>query len=73
MADIQSVQHYNRLLTIEKRRLTNRIAELEEENERLKEQIDGFVCELRVCRFCANIHADCSPTDGSCRPHWRGL
>ena len=50
-----------------------RIQELEEENKQLKRQIEGYVCEFRVCRFCANAHGDCSPTDGSCRPKWGGL
>lgn len=47
--------------------------ELRAENKRLKEQIEAYVGEFRVCRFCMHIHEDCSPTDGSCRPKWRGL
>jgi hypothetical protein len=46
---------------------------LEEENTRMRQQIGAYVCEFRVCRFCSNLHADCSPTDGSCVPMWRGL
>ena len=48
--------------------------ELMAENEALKRQIDGYVREFRVCRFCTEIHSDCSPTDAnSCFPRWRGL
>ena len=57
----------------ENRKLTVKVRELEEENRRLKRQIDGYVCEFRVCRFCKNMHSDCSPTDGSCYPRWGGL
>ena len=46
---------------------------LEAENKRLREQIEGYVCEFRVCRFCANYHKDCTPTGGDCKPKWRGL
>lgn len=46
---------------------------LEAENARLRKQIEAYVTEFRVCRFCANYHGDCSPTDGSCKPKWRGL
>ena len=49
------------------------IQTLREENKRLKKQIEGYVCEFRVCRLCANVHGDCSPTDGSCSPKWGGL
>ena len=48
--------------------------ELMAENERLKRQIDGYVREFRVCRFCTEVHSDCSPTDSkTCFPRWRGL
>lgn len=46
---------------------------LEAENARMKRQIEAYVCEFRVCRFCTEFHSDCSPTDGSCYPRWRGL
>ena len=49
------------------------IKELWAENERLKERIQAFVEEFRLCRLCANVHGDCSPTDGSCEPRWWGL
>lgn len=49
------------------------IQELREENKRLKRQIEAYVCEFRVCRLCAKVHGDCSPTDGSCHPQWGGL
>lgn len=53
--------------------LRQRVAALEEENIRLRRQIGAYVAEFRVCRFCANLHADCSPTDATCFPQWRGL
>ena len=53
--------------------LEKRCGELERENARLKKQIEQYVCEFRVCRFCKNMHSDCSPTDGSCYPRWGGL
>jgi len=49
------------------------IKDLQTENARLNERIQAFVEEFRLCRFCKNIHADCSPTDGSCEPRWYGL
>lgn len=50
------------------------INELRAENARLKRQIDDFVREFRVCRFCTEVHSDCSPTDSkTCFPRWRGL
>ena len=55
------------------RALLIRVRDLEEENRRLKRQIDSYVCEFRVCRFCTEYHSDCSPTDGSCHPRWGGL
>lgn len=53
--------------------LRRKVAELEEENTWMRRQIGAYVCEFRVCRFCANIHKDCSPTDATCFPQWRGL
>ena len=73
MAEIESVQRYNARLTLRNKELMARNGELLVENAKLKRQIDAYVCELRVCRFCSHFHEDCSPTDGSCRPHWRGL
>lgn len=56
------------------RKLIAKLRDVEEENRRLKRQIDGYVKEFRVCRFCAEVHSDCSPTDSkSCFPRWRGL
>lgn len=49
------------------------IQHLKDENRRLKRQIEDYVCEFRVCRWCKNIHADCSPTGGECHPKWGGL
>ena len=47
--------------------------EMETENARMRRQIEAYVCQFRVCRFCTEYHSDCSPTDGSCHPRWRGL
>ena len=47
--------------------------ELMRENEQLKEQIDAYVREFQVCRFCSGVHENCTPTGGNCHPHWRGL
>ena len=55
------------------RDLLVRIRELEEDNRRLKRQIEEYVCEFRVCRFCKNLHKDCTPTGGDCTPKWCGL
>lgn len=49
------------------------IQELRAENQRLKRQIEDYVCEFRVCRLCSEVHSDCSPTDSSCHPRWGGL
>ena len=47
---------------------------LTEELQQTKRQIDAYVREFRVCRFCSEVHSDCSPTDSSsCYPRWRGL
>ena len=50
-----------------------RIAKLKEENARLREKIEAYVGEFRVCRFCMHRHEDCSPTGGECKPRWGGL
>ena len=50
-----------------------RIAELEAENATLRERIERYVGEFRVCRFCVHRHEDCSPTGGECKPRWGGL
>ena len=57
----------------ENRELLTKCKQLEEENRRLKRQIESYVIEFRVCRFCANLHKDCTPTDGNCIPKWCGL
>lgn len=49
------------------------IQDLRAENQRLKRQIEDYVCEFRVCRFCKFVHADCTPTGGECHPKWGGL
>ncbi len=47
---------------------------LTEELQQTKRQIDAYVREFRLCRFCTEVHSDCSPTDSSsCYPRWRGL
>lgn len=53
--------------------LLAQIEQLKEEKEKLLRRIDAYVNEFRVCRFCANIHEDCSPTGNDCIPKWRGL
>lgn len=46
---------------------------LKEENERLRELIERYVGEFRVCRWCLHKHEDCSPTGQECNPKWGGL
>jgi hypothetical protein len=46
---------------------------LRAENDRLKKQIERYVVEFRVCRFCKHMHEDCSPTGIECTPVWGGL
>lgn len=59
---------------MDKNQLVERIKELEAEIEQLHRQINGYVTEFRVCRFCAEIHSDCTPNDArTCFPRWRGL
>lgn len=52
---------------------SEKIKALEDENRRLRERIEAYVCEFRVCRFCLHKHEDCSPTGSECRPKWGGL
>ena len=49
------------------------IQKLKEENERLRELIERYVGEFRVCRWCLHKHEDCSPTGPECNPKWGGL
>lgn len=50
------------------------IQELTAENKQLKARIEAYVREFKVCRFCAYLDADCSPTGKTgCHPKWRGL
>ena len=49
------------------------IEELRRENAALRELIEKYVGEFRVCRFCLHRHEDCSPTGSECRPKWGGL
>lgn len=55
---------------MEVQRLRRKVAELSDENEQLRKQMEDYVIRFRACRMCANIHADCSPTDESCKPRW---
>lgn len=56
------------------RELEIKVRDLTEELRQVKRQIDAYVREFRVCRFCSEVHSDCSPTDSSsCYPRWRGL
>lgn len=57
----------------ENRELLTKCKQLEEENRRLKRQIESYVIEFRVCRFCKNLHKDCTPNGGDCNPKWCGL
>lgn len=47
--------------------------ELEQENEGLREELKEIVQAASLCRYCKHADADCSPTDHSCNPEWRGL
>lgn len=38
----------------------------------LEEEIKLAVECCKICRLCKYADADCSPTDGSCKPEWRG-
>lgn len=49
------------------------IEELRRENATLRELIEKYVGEFRVCRFCVHRHEDCSPTGVECKPRWGGL
>lgn len=52
---------------------SEKIKALEDENRRLRELIEKYMGEFRVCRFCLHKHEDCSPTGGECNPQWGGL
>ena len=49
------------------------IQELRKRVARLEAELDDIVKKTRGCRFCENLDADCSPSDSSCLPKWRGL
>lgn len=49
------------------------IQRLHRENEGLREELRMIVECCRLCRFCTNRDADCSPTDNSCRAEWSGF
>lgn len=53
--------------------LSREVDVLREENTLLRHKIGEYVCENHLCRFCAYLHADCSPNDDSCVPIWRGI
>lgn len=38
----------------------------------LEEELELIVSCLKLCRFCKSLDADCSPSDISCKPEWRG-
>lgn len=48
------------------------IQRLRGENEMLREEIDHIIQSLKICRFCKNLHEDCTPNGHDCRPEWRG-
>lgn len=49
------------------------IQELRQKIRGLEEEIKLAVECCRICRLCKYADADCSPTDGSCKPEWKGL
>lgn len=51
--------------------LIARCNELVAENHMLRERIDAYIGEFRVCHFCKNIKEDCSPVGSVCKPAWR--
>lgn len=38
----------------------------------LEEELTLAVECCRICRLCAHMGEDCSPTGAECRPEWRG-
>lgn len=51
---------------------TETIRALQQRVQGLEEEISLAVECCRLCRLCAYRDRDCSPTDGSCTPKWRG-
>ena len=54
-------------------RVLNELKGAEAINEKLRRRIEDFVCEFRFCRWCKNLHGDCTTTGAECNPKWRGL
>ncbi len=49
------------------------IQDLRQRIRGLEEELKLAVECCKICRLCKNQDADCSPTDYSCIPEWRGL
>ena len=48
------------------------IADLRERVRGLEEELTLAVEACKICRLCTHRDADCSPSDYSCKPKWRG-
>lgn len=40
--------------------------------ETLTAVVGNIVRNLKLCRYCKYLDADCSPTGSECKPEWRG-
>lgn len=55
--------------------MTEKDKELQELKRRvcvLENALNELVEDVKACRYCKYLDADCSPT-GECRPEWRGV
>jgi hypothetical protein len=55
------------------------VTKKDKELQDLRQRVRGLEEELtlaveccRICRLCAHMGEDCSPTGAECRPEWRG-
>lgn len=48
------------------------IADLRQRVRGLEEELTLAVECCRICRLCAHLGEDCSPTGDECKPEWRG-
>lgn len=53
--------------------LRQEVKHLELEKAGMLEEIGLMVETAQNCRFCAHIHADCTPGTEECNPKWRGI
>ena len=51
---------------------TETVKALKQHIKGLEEELSLAVEACRICRLCTHRDADCSPTDYSCKPKWRG-